>query len=345
MLVRRRRTGSTARCFRLRCQAMRRVAALRVGTRRRSRTPVCRRAATDLRRVRRRFMRAASRRAHSISCCPHCAYGIGNCQWLQIVSGYGRRAATSRGCAPGPELAARLAAIDPADLDDDYDVLEVVAAWDRLKSWVGRRAVGCGRGVRSSAVVDRAEPRMSRARSVGRWGRCGAAIPMMRSRARLSISSGSAGFRVGLAIELAGGVDGDRVRLWQRARSMCRRRTASPTGAATWIRAPPPRLRAIVLARAGDQTNAQLKKAVRKAAIAADPVAAQKRHVAAKNERGVWLTPLDDGMAQLHAVMAAADATEGVQRAHRGGAVGEARGWGNPQHRPVARRFPARPFR
>ena len=55
------------------------------------------------------------------------------------------------------------------------------------------------------------------------------------------------------------------------------------------------------MARAGDQTNAQVKKAVRKAAIVADPVAAQKRHVAAKNERGVWLTPLDDGVAQLHA--------------------------------------------
>ena len=65
---------------------------------------------------------------------------------------------------------------------------------------------------------------------------------------------------------------------------------------------------AIVLTSAGDQTNAQVKKAVRKAAIAADPVAAQARHVAAKNERGVWLTPLDDGVAQLHAVMAAADA-------------------------------------
>ena len=37
--------------------------------------------------------------------------------------------------APGAELAARLASIDPAELDDDYDVLEVVAAWDRLKSW------------------------------------------------------------------------------------------------------------------------------------------------------------------------------------------------------------------
>ncbi len=37
--------------------------------------------------------------------------------------------------APGVELASRLAGDQPADLDDDYAVLEVVAAWDRLKSW------------------------------------------------------------------------------------------------------------------------------------------------------------------------------------------------------------------
>lgn len=37
--------------------------------------------------------------------------------------------------APGPVLAARLATINPADLDDDYDALELVAAWDRLKAW------------------------------------------------------------------------------------------------------------------------------------------------------------------------------------------------------------------
>ena len=46
--------------------------------------------------------------------------------------------------APGAELAARLAAINPADLDDDYDALELVAAWDRLKSWVDAGQLGAG---------------------------------------------------------------------------------------------------------------------------------------------------------------------------------------------------------
>ena len=127
--------------------------------------------------------------------------------------------------------------------------------------------------------------------------------------ARLSISSGSASFRVGLAIELAGGLTATAAALAageidvQKARSIadgCHH--LDPSAAAE--------VEAIVLARAGDQTNAQVKKAVRKAAITADPIAAQQRHVAAKNERGVWLTPLDDGMAELRAVMAAADAVK-----------------------------------
>jgi hypothetical protein len=61
-------------------------------------------------------------------------------------------------------------------------------------------------------------------------------------------------------------------------------------------------VQSIVLGRTGDQTDAQVKMAVRKAAIAADPVAAQERHVTAKNGRGVWLAPLDDGVAELCAV-------------------------------------------
>ena len=125
--------------------------------------------------------------------------------------------------------------------------------------------------------------------------------------ARLSISSGSAGFRLGLALELAGPLTATGAALAagdidvQKAHSIadgCR--YLDPVTAVE--------VEAIVLARAGEQTNGQVKKAVRKAAIVADPVAAQQRHVAAKNERGVWLTPLDDGVAELRAVLAAADA-------------------------------------
>ena len=63
-----------------------------------------------------------------------------------------------------------------------------------------------------------------------------------------------------------------------------------------------------VLAGAPLQTTATVKRAVRKAVISADPIAAQQRAKERRNERGVWLTPLDDGMAALYAVLAAEDA-------------------------------------
>ncbi len=207
--------------------------------------------------------------------------------------------------APGAELAARLAAIDPAELNDDYDVLEVVAACDRLKSWAD--------ALQLAAVAEFARRPMSFEQNAdvarAKYGPLGSVRrdnPDDEIAARLSISSGSAGFRVGLAIELAGGLTATAAALaageidLQKARSIA-------DGCHFLDPATAVEVESIVLARAGDQTNAQVKKAVRKAAIAADPVAAQNRHVRAKNERGVWLTPLDDGMAEVRAVMAAAD--------------------------------------
>jgi hypothetical protein len=208
--------------------------------------------------------------------------------------------------APGADLAARLAAINPAELSDDYDVLEVVAACDRLKSWADALQLAAVAEFSRRPMSFEQNADVARAK-YGPLGSVRRSNPDDEIAARLSISSGSAGFRVGLAIELAGGLTATAAALAageidvQKARSIADGCHYLDPGAAAEVES-------LVLARAGDQTNAQLKKTVRKAAIAADPVAAQKRHVAAKNERGVWLTPLDDGMAEVRAVMAAADA-------------------------------------
>lgn len=210
------------------------------------------------------------------------------------------------GIAPGPELAAILAAVIPSDIDDDYELLENVAAWDRLKSWVdaGQLAAIAEFARRPMSMGE--SPDVARAKH-GPLGSLRRSNPDDEIGARLSISSGSAGYRLGLALQLAGPLTSTAAALAggeidvQKAASIadgCR--YLDP---ATAIE-----VEAIALARAGDQTNAQLKKVVRKAVITADPIAAQQRHVKAKNERGVWLTPLDDGVAQLTAVMAAADA-------------------------------------
>jgi hypothetical protein len=208
--------------------------------------------------------------------------------------------------APGAELAARLAAIDPGEVDDDYDVLEVVAAWDRQVAWSNAGQLAAVAEFTRRPLSIGLTPDVARAKR-GPLGSVRRSNPDDEIAARLSISSGSAGFRVGLAIELAGGLTATAAALaageidMQKAHSIadgCRYLDPRTTT----------EVEAIVLTRAGDQTNAQLKKAVRKAAIAADPVAAQERHITVKSERGVWLTPLDDGVAQLTAIMPAADA-------------------------------------
>src|ERR1019366_1024422 len=96
--------------------------------------------------------------------------------------------------APGAELAALLSALRPADFDDDYDVLEAVAEFARRPWSIGETPDGARakRGPLGSLRRDNPDDEIA---------------------ARLSISSGSAGFRLGLALELAGGVAGTGARL------------------------------------------------------------------------------------------------------------------------------------
>ena len=60
-----------------------------------------------------------------------------------------------------------------------------------------------------------------------------------------------------------------------------------------------------VLPAAAQQTLAQFKRSVRRAVVAADARTAQERHAQAALERGVAMTPLEDGMAEIRAVLTA----------------------------------------
>lgn len=61
-----------------------------------------------------------------------------------------------------------------------------------------------------------------------------------------------------------------------------------------------------VLERAGEQTVAQLRQAVRRVAIALDPATEQQRHLKALADRKVGFQPVDDGMVQLPVLLGAA---------------------------------------
>jgi hypothetical protein len=68
------------------------------------------------------------------------------------------------------------------------------------------------------------------------------------------------------------------------------------------------RVEAAVLSKAPGQTLAELKRAVRRAVLAADPADAETRHQRARVQRWVRLIPAEDGMADLFAHLPAADA-------------------------------------
>ena len=92
----------------------------------------------------------------------------------------------------------------------------------------------------------------------------------------------------GAAGDGAGGRRGGGCRRWSGRRARPRRRSA-------------PRLARLVLK--------------------ADPAGADTRHQAARRERRVWVSPLEDGMAELRALLTAPDAHARVRRA-RGGRLG-----------------------
>ena len=100
------------------------------------------------------------------------------------------RRMTSR-IAPGPALAAGLAAIDPAELDDDYDVLEVVAAWDRQVAWSNAGQLAAVAEFTRRPLSIGLSPDAARAKR-GPLGSVRRSNPDDEIGARLSISSGSA---------------------------------------------------------------------------------------------------------------------------------------------------------
>ena len=125
--------------------------------------------------------------------------------------------------------------------------------------------------------------------------------------ARLCISSTSAGFKLNLALPLASSFNATAAALEAGAIDVQKARvivegcgSLDPTTATE--------VEAQALQRAADQTAARLKQTMRRLAITADPAAAERRCAKAKLERGVWLNPLNDGMAELSAVLDAAQA-------------------------------------
>ena len=207
---------------------------------------------------------------------------------------------------PGVELASMLSAVAPSAIDDDGDLLDTIAGWDRLISWAHAK--------QAAAISEFARRPWSPGLSVdaarAKYGKLGSANREFvddEIAARLCVSSTSAGFKLNLASSLAAPFTATAAALEAGAIDVQKARVITD-GCRALDPATAVEVEARALLRAGDQTASRLKQTVRRLAISADPVAAQRRCAKAKLERGVWLNPLDDGMAELSAVLEAAEA-------------------------------------
>lgn len=214
-------------------------------------------------------------------------------------------------CVPSGWLALELdtATASAAHLDDG-DLVDSIVAFERLSAWA------LARQARLLAQFARRRPADDSAAE-----RCG----------RPSLASEFAPDEIGLALRLSRMTA--TVRLEQAVRLD---RELSPTRAA-WERGviDAAKARAIadatarvapteassvqdrVLARAEEQTVSQLRAALARAVIAADPAGAAERHEVARGERRVVLNAESDGMASLWALLPADAAVAGHQHLSR----------------------------
>ena len=190
---------------------------------------------------------------------------------------------------PGAVYAGALADLDPEVLDGETRI-DLIRAWARVAAWVDAQ-----QQVALAAVVAATED--------------------------AGLTGDDARHEVGVALRLSPGSAYDKV---QRAAALTgrladtlaalRRGEISGLQAATIATMVEhlddevtATVQAAVLANAPEQTVAETKRTLRRAIIAADPAGAAARAEQAKTGRTVSRDPLDDGMAELRAVLTATD--------------------------------------
>jgi hypothetical protein len=200
----------------------------------------------------------------------------------------------------GAELARVLTATRPEDLETG-SLLEAIVAWEKLASWVTARQLA------SIAEFARRRPA---GETGSKYSEQVSEFAEDELAAALTISRVSAGNRLGLALDLVERLPATHSALEAGKLSLPTARMISEgtTGLSTAVTET---VEALVLPLAGERTPAQVRSAVTRAAITADPASAEIRHKTAAAERRVVLTPQPDGMATLWALMTA-DAAHAV---------------------------------
>ena len=226
-------------------------------------------------------------------------------------------------CRPSGWLALELdtATVAPGDMDDDA-VVAAIIGFDRVASWAAARQAGLLAEFARRRPGDEPTAVMEDKPSVGsRYAPDEVGLA-------LGISRGAAVYRLAQAVQLAtvlpatlaawerGLIDGGKVR------AICDATWLLPAAVAVAVQDR-------VLPRAPEQSVAQLRAALSRAVIAADPAGAADRHRAARQQRRVCVEAQPDGMASLWALLsapAAASAYQWLTRLARGLGADDPRG-------------------
>ena len=194
-----------------------------------------------------------------------------------------------------------------AELADD-ELIEAIQGWDRVASWVAARQL--------AAIAELARRRPRDDIENGPGGHTDSGDPLVPEvsefavdevAAALRLSRSAAGTRLHAAVELTrlpvtAAALRDGVIDLPKVRAVVDAVTRLDAGTAAAVEAQ-------VLPKAGRWTVGQLRAALAKAVLAADPGGAEQRHEQARDTtRQVTVRPLQDGMAELWAVLAADEA-------------------------------------
>lgn len=206
----------------------------------------------------------------------------------------------------GFALAASLAPLDSSDVRSDHDLLEVVAAWERVISWAQEAQLAAIAEFVRRPVIVGTDPHAG-------WAARAGAGQMVREfaddelAARLSTSRVAAATRIDIGLSLARSLPATREALATGRVDLARARVIIDETRHLDIETAG-EVERLALVRAPEQNCGRLRESVRRAAIAADPAAARSRAVKAKLERRVVIRPLPDEMAELWAVLPAPQA-------------------------------------
>ncbi|MFD1534090.1 DUF222 domain-containing protein [Pseudonocardia aurantiaca] len=189
---------------------------------------------------------------------------------------------------------------DPAGLSD-AQLIDAMVGFERQAAWAQAR--------QARVVAEFARRRPPDAKDLAGTDRTCAASPYAPDEVGLALrlSRWSATGRIGQSRELVERLP-ETLGLWEAGR-LDERRVTAICDATRHL--PLETARAVqerVLPRAPEQTLAQLRAALARAVIAADPEGAEQRHTAARRDRRVAVNPEPEGMASLWALLPATDA-------------------------------------